>query len=122
MKTHSFLIQNKSDFRYAIKNKNKWDCFIAAHHELEKLAQGFGLEMCKTSTLVPPSDYNFYTTNVAQALNSVDKMIGEKCHPNFKSAVMGQLARQLFWLELHEKCDKQFNQLNLIFAITPTSY
>ena len=111
MKTHSFLIQNKSDFRYAIKNKNKWDCFIAAHHELEKLAQGFGLEMCKTSTLVPPSDYNYYTTNVAQALNSVDKIIGEKCHPNFKSAVMGQLARQLFWLELHEKCDKQFNQL-----------
>ena len=111
MKIYSLLIQNKSDLRYAIKNKNKWDSFIAAHHELEKLAEGFGLTICETSKLVPPSDYNLHTTNVAKALHLIDKIIDENCHPDFKSTVMGQLARQLFWLELHDKCDKELNQL-----------
>lgn len=111
MQIYSFLIQNKSDLRYAIKNKKKWDSFIAAHHELEKLAEGFGLTICDTSKLVPPSDYNLHTNNVAQALHLIDDIIDENCHSDCKSIVMGQLARQLFWLELHDKCNNVFNKL-----------
>ena len=111
MKFHSFLIQNKSDLRYALKRKKDWDSFIASHHELERLAEGAGLPICNTSSLVPPCDYGFYKTNVAHTLRSIDKLISKDCHPNFKSNVLGQLARQLFWFELYNNRDKHFNQL-----------
>lgn len=110
MKIYSLLIQNKSDLRYAIKNKKKWESFIAAHHELEKLAEEYGLTICDTSKLVPPSDYNLYTNNVAQTLDIIDKILDKNCHPDFKNTVMGQLARQLYWLELYDKCNKEFGQ------------
>jgi hypothetical protein len=111
MKTRSLLIQNKNDFRYAVKRKNDWDSFIAAHHELERHADEVGLPICDTSSLVPSRDFDFYTSNVAWTLRAVDELISENCHPNFKSTVMGQLARQLYWFELYKNRDRNFNQV-----------
>lgn len=110
MSTRSLLIKNRSDLKYALKTQNDWGSFIASHQELEFLALQRGLSICDTETLIPPSEYSQYIEKVAYSLQELDELIGESYHPNLKSVVLGQLARQLFLYELYEKRMRYFGQ------------
>ena len=110
MKIRSLLIKNRSDLKYAVKTQNDWDSFIASHQELEFLALEKGLSICGTETLVPPIEYSMYIEKVAHSLEKLDELLGENYHPNLKSVVLGQLARQLFLYELYENRMRYFGQ------------
>ena len=103
VKKSALLISTKNDLHYASRRQANWDYFIASHHELYCLAKDKNLSVLENSSLVNPHEYHEYTSLVANTLFLLGQLLGDKCHSNFKSILLGQLARKLYLYQLFVK-------------------